>query len=366
MRNYVFIVVCALAIVGCKQKQGQTAADTAETDSVQTEVIGDNKIFTPAEIGSQWTSKDIPVAKGGQQPDIVTLLKAFAQVWPTEAVSALLGIAVEEGDEYDRVGNVVRLNPDTGGGMEINYKNGYASVQPGDTDEDCLFAAVWKRTDGHRLLAIWLYTPSADNRSKPDGKVLCFYDYDPKTETMTPEKDNAVTRFQPSKDCYVEISLPARDRDVMVGETDSKYETRWHVFAFDGMNFKEETAYTHDELLQAAVGLWKNADQKLPFTFRISLDEDDWPQVADCAISGNTEWEVRASVLDGRIYVIEYNPKNYDEEEESSSESSLVCSFRLTKDGRLKGGCHMKQKDGKEFNGILTLKKQSQLNDYAE
>ena len=256
MKKYLIIMACALAIVGCKQKQGQTAGDAAETDSVQTEEttdsvqaeeMTDGKWFSPAEIDSQWTTKDIAVAGGGKQPDIVTLLKAFGQVWPTESLDLLLGMAVDRADQFVHNDNVAQQNPDTGGGMEIDYKNGYACVQPGDTDEDRLFAAVWKRSNGHRLLGVWLYTPSADNRSKPDGKVLCFYDYDPKTETMTPEKDNAVTRFQPSKDCYVEINLPARGKDVMVGETDSNYETKWHVFAFDGMNFKEETADTHDE-----------------------------------------------------------------------------------------------------------------------
>ena len=370
MRKYLIIMVCALAIAGCKQKQGQTAGDAVGADSVKTEVNNDDvKQFTPDMIGSGWASKNIAVAGGGEQPDIVTLLRAFDKVWPTETVSTLLGIAVERADQHDHVDKVLHVNRDTGGGMEINYRNGYASVQPGDTDDDRLFATVWKRKNGHRLLGIWLYTPSADNRSKPDRQVLCFYDYDPKTQMMTPEKDNAFSRFQPSKDCYLEVNLPARDRDVIVGETNSKYESTWHVFAFDGMNFKEETAYTDVRMLQTIVGLWKSDDQKMPFTFRVTLDDEDWPEVSDCAITGNTEWKALASIQDGRFYVIEDRPVEYDEEgneHESDTESSLVCSFRLTKDGRLMGGCYMKQKDGKEFNGILTLRKQSQLNDYAE
>ena len=35
-------------------------------------------------------------------------------------------------------------------------------------------------------------------------------------------------------------------------------------------------------------------------------------------------------------------------------------------DGRLTGGYYMKQAGGKELNGIMTMEKQSQLNDYAE
>ena len=370
MKKYLIIMACALAIAGCKQKQGQTAGDTAAADNVKTAVTDDDvRIYSPDQIASAWAAQPIEVAGGGEQPDIVTLLRAFDKAWPTETVGALLGIAVDRVDPYDHVDKVLHVNRDTGGGMEINYRNGYASVQPGDTDDDRLFATVWKRKNGHRLLGIWLYTPSDDNRSKPDHQALCFYDYDPKTQMMTPEKENALSHFQPSKDNYLEVHLPARDRDVILGETNSKYESTWHVFAFDGMNFKEETAYTDVRMLQTVVGLWKSDDPKMPFTFRVALDDEDWPQVSNCALAGNTEWQALASIQDGRFYVLEAQPVDYDEEGDehaSEPESSLVCSFRLTKDGRLMGGCYMKMNDGKEFNGILTLRKQSDLNDYAE
>lgn len=374
MKKYLIIMACALAIAGCKQKQGQTAGDTAAADNAgadtaQTAVTNDMKWYSTDMIASGWAALPIDVEGGGEQPDIVTLLRAFDSVWHNQTVSALLGIAVDRVDEHDRMDKVMQLNRDTGGGMEINYRNGYASVQPGDTDDDRLFATVWKRKNGHRLLGVWLYTPSDDNRSKPEHQVLCFYDYDPKTQVMTPEKENAITRFQPSKDCYLEVNLPASDRDVILGETNSKYESTWHVFAFDGMNFKEETAYTDVKMLQTIVGLWKSDDPKMPLTFRVMLDDEDWPQVRECAVTGNTEWQALASIQDGRFYVLEAQPVEYDEEgneHDSGTESGLVCSFRLTKDGRLMGGCSMKLNNGKEFNGILTLRKQSQLNDYAE
>ena len=360
MKKYLIVVACVLAIVGCKQKQGQTTGDVAETDSVQTEETADGKMFTPAEISSRWTNKSIHVADGGELPDIMALLKAFHVVWPTEPVNLLLGMAA---DKVTR-----QLNPDTGGGMEIDNKNGYATVQPGDTDEDRLFATVWKRSNGHRLFGIWLYTPSADNRSKAEGEALCFCDYDPKTETMKPEKDNAVIQFQPSKDCYVQYKFPDMGRDMLVGETDKDYNTKWHVFAYDGINFKEETAYTDDKLRQSVVGLWKSTDKKLPLTFRVTLDEEDWPQITDCGIYGVEDWEVVASVYEGYFYVIEQNPKGYldDDEEQSKFKPSLTCAFLLTKDGRLTGGYHMMLPSGKEHNGIMTMEKQSQLNDYAE
>ena len=361
MKKYLFLLACVLTFVGCKQKQGQTEGDAATTDSVQTAPSDSIQgMLTPAEISSRWTSKTIQVPDGGAQPDIIALLKAFHGAWPTETANVLLGMAA---DKVTR-----QLNPDTGGGMEIDYKKGFATVQPGDTDDDRLFTAVWKRSNGHRLFGIWLYTPSANNRSKADGQALCFYDYDPKNAILSPETDNAVSRFQPSRDCYVQYKFPDMGRDMLVGETDKDYHTKWHVFAYDGTSFKEETAYTDEELAKAVVGLWKSTDPKLPLTFRVSLDEENWPVATDCSIYGVEDWEVVASAFEGYFYVIEQNPKGYldDDEEQSKFTPSLTCSFLLTKDGRLTGGYHMMLPSGKEHDGIMTMVKQSQLNDYAE
>ena len=363
MRKYLFVVVCVLAIAGCKQKQGQMADDATVADSLQTEVTAEEKLFIPAEIGRGWTGRDIKVENGGEQPDIVTLLKAFAKVWPTESVNLLLGMAADRQSES--------INRDTGGGMIIDYNNGYADVTPGDAPGDVLRAAVWKRSNGHRLLGLNLFTPQKDDAGKADGEALCFYDYDPKTETMTPEKDNAIIKFQPSKGQFARYEFPRMGRDMLVGDSDAEYQAKWHVFVWDGKTFKEETAYTDEQLVKGVVGLWKSTDKSLPFTFRITADEDGWPQVTDCAVTSDTEYEARVSVFDGLLMVSEQTPKGYDVEDEELEEipetdPAVVCRFRLTKDGRLTGGYKLILTGNKVRRGIMTMEKQSLLNDYAE
>ena len=372
MKKYLIIMACALAIAGCKQKQGQTAGDTAAADSVKTEVNNnDVKQFTPAEIGSGWASKDIAVAGGGEQPDIVTLLKAFGQVWPTESLDLLLGMAVDRVDQFDHVDNVAQQNPDTGGGMMIDYNNGYADVTPGDAPGDILRAAVWKRTNGHRLLGIFLCTPDIENNNLPKEEALCFYDYDPKTATMTPEKDNPVSRFKPSQNHFTMYEFPRIGRDMMVGDLDPTYNGKWHAFAWDGKTFKEETAYTDEEMEKAVAGLWKSTDKSLPFTFRITPNAEGWPEVSDCAVTSDTEYEAQASVFYGLLTITEQTLTGYDVEDEALEEipekdPAVVCRFRMTKDGRLTGGYKLILTGGKVRKGIVTMQKQSQLNDYAE
>jgi len=365
MRKYLFVMVCALTIAGCKQKQGQVVGDAVVADSVQIEMTTEVESFTPAEIGSGWTSKDIKVEKGGEQPDIVVLLKAFAKVWPTQTLDLLLGMADDRQSQS--------INRDTGGGMVIDYNNGYAEVMPGDAPGDVLRAAVWKRSNGHRLLGLNIFTPQKDDASKADGEALCFYDYDPKTETLTPEKDNAVVKFQPSKGQFASYEFPRMGRDMLVGDMDSDYNGKWHVFAWDGKTFKEETAYTDDELRSAVVGLWKSTDKNLPFTFRITADEEGWPRISDCSspIDGNTVYDARVSAFNGLLMISELAPNGIDVEDGELEEipekdPALVCRFRLTKDRRLTGGYKLILTGNKERRGIMTLEKQSQLNDYAE
>lgn len=363
MRKYLFVMVCALAIAGCKQKQGQVGGDTAVADSVQTDVAAKGQSFMPAEIGSGWANKDIKVEKGGEQPDIVALLKAFAEVWPTESVNLLLGMAADRQSES--------INRDTGGGMVIDYANGYVDVAPGDAPGDILHGAVWKRSNGHRLLGIYLCTPDKERNNLPEGEALCFYDYDPKTETMTPEKDNAIIKFQPSKGNFAMYEFPKMGRDILVGDLDDSYNGKWHVFAWDGKTFNEETAYTDEEMEKTVVGLWKSTDKSLPFTFRIIPDEEGWPQVTDCAVTSDTEYEVRASVFYGLLMVSEQTPKGYDVEDEELEEipendPAVICRFHLTKNGQLTGGYKLILTDNKVRRGIMTMQKQSQLNDYAE
>ena len=60
MKKCLFVLACVLAIVGCKQKQGQTEGEAPATDSVQTTQSDSIQgMLKPAEIGSQWTSKTI-------------------------------------------------------------------------------------------------------------------------------------------------------------------------------------------------------------------------------------------------------------------------------------------------------------------
>lgn len=160
MKKVYFIVFAALLTVGCngKTEQAQQQADVQEV----------------VEQGRQ--DKGIKVGNGGENPTVMQLLKAYSAVYPTAAADSIFA---EAGDKEDYV---------------ENWYNGSSSVfvdcidyctawyNHGDTGDERLDARTYQRDNGHTLFAVRI------EQQNPEQKLFCrFYDYDPKTQTMTPE-----------------------------------------------------------------------------------------------------------------------------------------------------------------------------------
>ena len=174
-------------------------------------------------IGRGWAKKPIQVNNGGQAPGIVTLVKAFNRVWHTYVVDGILKCAADpkftevEDEEY-------------GGGTIVDRTNGYLCEDAGGSDGDNMEACVWKRDNGHRLFAI-----TVSSNCDPDFSVICFYDYDPATQTLTPEK-SPVDTFMPQEGRDYWFSLPRRGKDFIIREyLHDTSEIADNVFKWDGM-----------------------------------------------------------------------------------------------------------------------------------
>ena len=121
-------------------------------------------------IQKQWTTKNIKVSGG---TNILQMVSAFQQTWPTYSGRELLKFAKSKAS-YDNTDKVVDI------------KNGYvlySEDSPDAESDEIMSACVWNRQNGHKLFAVSL------SRMTPSELVfICFYDYDPKTQTLVPEK----------------------------------------------------------------------------------------------------------------------------------------------------------------------------------
>ena len=357
MKKIFLAMTCMLAIVGCKQK-GQTEQNSNQSDSVQADTIESAAyLFSPDEIEVDWTNKEIKVEKGGDQPDIVTLIQAFAQAWPTEVASSLISYANDPKFTEE-------FNQEIGGCVIANRKNGYAEVTQGDAPGDDLRAAVWKRKDGHRLFMINIFRRKADSFAI-EQQALCAYDYNPKTETLTPEQ-NAVTRFRQTAGKSTFYNLPQQGTNVSIEEMEEDKGNIFHIYAWDGQWFAEANTYDEKEMQQGLNGTWICNEEGNPaLTFKMTCDEDHFYAITDCAIYGSTEYEVGDNAFDGFLHVYEIGEGDQEMEQQASN-PAIDCKFYLTKDGKLTGTYYLRQNGGKEWRGTMTLEKKSNLSDYAE
>ncbi len=188
------------AIMGCSF--GLSAQDYATLDQIR----------------DHWQSKSIEV-EDASPANILELVSAFQQVWPTYSGRELIKFAVSD-EEYDNTDKIVDL------------KNGYVRYSEDDPEaesDEMLDACVWNRKNGHKLFAVTLsrMTPS-------ELVVLCFYDYDLKVNTLTPEK-SLTTLFTPSFPCYrYRVFLPQTGKNLEIQEFLGGV-TITHTYSWDGM-----------------------------------------------------------------------------------------------------------------------------------
>lgn len=191
------------------------------------------KTLDNSEVNSQWRTKKISVKNGGQAPDIVTLLRAFHQALPTWAVSQVLKQADHPAKGTRQSGTAAIWDGEEEDDYRIliDRRNGYADLAS-QTDIDQTAASVWRKDNGHRIFALSLFQQHGNPQN-----VLCWYDYDPQTQTMTPEK-SPLDDFKPSaKGAFVAYELPMTGTDFNIIEYYPSLPAITHVYKWNRKQF---------------------------------------------------------------------------------------------------------------------------------
>ena len=179
--------------------------------------ISAQKIMSLDQVYTQWQSRNLKV-DGGTQANILQMVQSFQKMWPTYSGGELIKFSKSK-QKYDNVDKVVDL------------KNGYILYSEDDPDsvnDEQMQACVWRRSNGHSLFAINFH------RFSSELDVLCFYDYNPQTKTLTPEKslDNL---FKPSFTGYrYRVWLPQNGKNLVVEEFFGALTIK-HTYSWDGM-----------------------------------------------------------------------------------------------------------------------------------
>ena len=187
-----------------------------------------------SEISSQWRQKTITVKNGGQAPDVVTLLKAFHQALPAWVVGEVLKQADHPAPTTRKSGTADIYDAEDDYRILIDRRNGYVDLES-ETDMSQMEACVWRKDNGHRILALSLY-----EQHDPVQNLLCWYDYDPTTQTMKPER-SPLDDFKPAiPKAQLGWSLPRKGTNFTVSEYYPGLPGITHVYKWDRKAFKME------------------------------------------------------------------------------------------------------------------------------
>ena len=186
-----------------------------------------------AEIEKLWRKTPIAVKDGGQTPDVVTLLRSFHNAMPTWVVAQVLDQAIRPAQGTRRNGSATIYEDKEDYRILIDRKNGYVDLAS-ETDISQMSACVWRKDNGHRIFAVSLF----EQHVMPQN-LLCWYDYDPTTQTLKPER-SPLDDFKPAaKDAYLGWSLPRMGTDFTISEYYPGLPRITHVYKWDRMQFHE-------------------------------------------------------------------------------------------------------------------------------
>ena len=128
---------------------------------------------------AEWHQKAISVDNGKAKPGIEKLATAFCEAWRTDVCDDVL-LYIRNPKRFKSLYN---QNDDTAYDVTIDRTNGFVMANDEGGDRAYLSAAIWRRANGHTLLGIHTGKPV-----DPEIDIVLFYDYDPGTEKLTPEK----------------------------------------------------------------------------------------------------------------------------------------------------------------------------------
>lgn len=174
------------------------------------------------DIDAGWATKPISNVANG---NFATMLERFYQTWPTWMVRAVRD-TMKKGLTKQVLDKGTELT------VTVDQKNGFVSVGDGGTDGEYMSACYWNRSNGHKLLAVLLGSPT-----DPCIEVLCTYDYDPAKKMLTPEPEILKGYRWHDRKAYSQIfcNLPRKGKEITVDDWSGDDGPVRHTFKWDGM-----------------------------------------------------------------------------------------------------------------------------------
>lgn len=215
-------IVCVAMLTGCgksanegESTQGEPKADEAvatETTEAQPESeSADEDVAVDEGLGAitgNWKNTPITVSPKGKKANIEDFAQAFCSKYDSYEPNKKMLKYLANPKAFDKEKEVY--------GVISDVSNGYIS--------SCLWTEIdrftkmcyWNRKNGHQLVGVFMINGSENEEAE---NAFLFYDFDPKTNTMTPDMDvcKVVEKVALDKDfADYALELPQKGKDIEV------------------------------------------------------------------------------------------------------------------------------------------------------
>lgn len=215
-------IVCVAFLTGCGKsaKEGENVPDESKDNKeVVTEVaeaqdesesadMDENVVSGLYDVTSNWKQTPITVSPKGTRVNIQDFAQAFCSQYDCFAPNEKILKYFAAPKTYDEVDESYRVESDIANG----YIKSFLLTEVARLTQMC----YWNRKNGHSLVGVFMVNGSENSKSE---NVFMFYDYDPKTNIMTPDMDvyKVVEKVTLDKafDEY-DLELPQKGKDIVV------------------------------------------------------------------------------------------------------------------------------------------------------
>ena len=248
------VIVCMVFLTGCgKSSEGKSASgeskDTKEVTTKQAEEQTENEPAEEAEAASEgidlmasnWKKTPITVSPKGAKANIEDFAQAFCGQYGNYEPNKKLLKYLAAPKAYNKEAEVYVVFSDV--------SNGYISSSLWTEIDRFTKMCFWNRKNGHSLVGVFMIN-GYEGEDTEDETVFMFYDYNPKTNIMTPDLDVCQVVEKVALDRNFNgyaLELPQKGKDIVVELYSDNGE--------DGCNITEKTLkWTGDTFTLVADG----------------------------------------------------------------------------------------------------------------
>ena len=231
------LVAFSFMLTACENKANKEQNTKKQAETVVEEQTEEAFMDGQIEIiRGVWEKAPLPVVAAEGMADIERFALTFCNEYSTYEPNKVL---------YDYLKDQAKFKEDLekigiGFNVDNQKEEGYILCRAETQFSNDMDCCCWKRDNGHTLVAFWM---EEAHESGENNKLLAFYDYDPATNTMTPEPELGKKVAEAMAQYDGGYSVRLQEKEIIGYKSnveEENYETNIYSIHWNGNDFSLE------------------------------------------------------------------------------------------------------------------------------